>query len=246
MSPVARWFTVAALAIIAVGFTPRANAQVFLAWNNCYGTMNASQTLQYACDGSLDGSPRMLVMSYELPASIDSMSTSRGVVEFRSLAPALLPDYWRVHGGGCREGVISYAPVYGNVGDPLLCANPFAGYQYSWAGGVGVGQGPDYFRAEGAMGTGLIPVVGAKKYTAGVLLIDPVAGDCAGCEQELCIQLVAVEIYFQGSRPFRPLVTLSGPNSTSFVTWQGPAPGMCFGATPTRNQTWGAVKSLYR
>jgi hypothetical protein len=234
------------LAWTGASFTPPAHAQVALAWNNCYGTANATQALQYACDGSLDGNSRRLVMSYELPASIDSMSMTRGVVEFRSLAPALLPDYWRVHGGGCREGVISYTPVHGAVGDPLLCANPFAGYPYNGSGGVGFGQGPDYFRAEGSMGTGFrIPVMGGKKYTAGVILIDPVLGDCAGCEQEICIQLVAVEIYFQGL-PARPPVTLSGPNSTSFVTWQGLAPGICFGATPARNRTWGAIKTLYR
>src|SRR5262249_20809347 len=79
------------------------------------------------------------------------------------------------------------------------------------------------------------------------------AGSCAGCATAACINLRSLQ-FTTVTGPFPYALTLSGatvPGSDA-VTWQGGAGvpalpgGACAGATPTRNGTWGGVKSLYR
>ena len=248
MNPAARLRFIGIAVAVTLGTAPVAQAQVAIAWNNCLGKANAAQSLQYVCDGSRDGIPFKLVLSYELPAFVDSIESSRSIVEFRTANPSL-PDYWQLLPGGCREGGGPFfQPVSPGVGDPVLCANASPGQNGS-GNFVTLIHPPNSFRYECSIGTTLIPIQGGKKYLGGVMLLDPVSGDCAGCEEEICIQFVEVSVIW-GTDPDpnapRPEITLSGPNSTSFVTWQGPAPGICFGATPVRDRTWGSVKALYR
>lgn len=78
-------------------------------------------------------------------------------------------------------------------------------------------------------------------------------GACAGCLTPACIAVGNINVYSSGSS--LPALVLTAPangTDSNYATWQGgggagPLPGgACPAATPTRNSTWGAVKSLYR
>jgi hypothetical protein len=249
MSPVARLrFTVAAVAIAVIVAAPSAHAQVDLAWNNCLGVGNHAEVKQYACDGSLDGLYQKLVMSFVLPRTFTGFEGTLATLEFRSPS-GTLPDYWRFDGHGCRPGVVSFTPTQGGIGDPVSCAYSLAGVSStSWIGAVPVnGVGQDFIRFEAAVRVGNAPPIvleGGRTYSAGIVLIDPVSADCAGCEQDMCIRLLSVEILYIEPGGIPPVI-LSGPAHRDYVSWQGP-PGICAGATPVRDRTWGSVKALYR
>jgi hypothetical protein len=68
---------------------------------------------------------------------------------------------------------------------------------------------------------------------------------CAGCDVPVTLVLNQIGLYGSG---LEDQVMLPGTTvgATQCITWQGGAgPGIC-AATPTRNTTWGQVKSLYR
>jgi hypothetical protein len=70
------------------------------------------------------------------------------------------------------------------------------------------------------------------------------AGACAGCDVPMCIVFNSINVV-AGATVNRFISTASSPGS-NYVTWQGGAGTNCPAATPARNSTWGAVKSLYR
>jgi len=240
-----RLAVVIAIASMSIGSPHGAEAQVYMSWNNCYGTVNASQSLQYACDGSRDGAPFRLALSFDQPASAESLQSVTSTIEFRSIAPQVLPDYWRVYEAGtCRAGWFpTYAPTAALVGSPVYCPNPLPGQTFAYQ--FAFSEDPTRLLSfQASMGTTLVPLQGGKRYSAGVVSVDPVGDlDCTGCDQAICIQVAFMDLITTATFPRGP--RLHGGNPESFVTWQGP-PGICPGATTTRNRTWGTVKSLYR
>jgi hypothetical protein len=77
-------------------------------------------------------------------------------------------------------------------------------------------------------------------------------GSCAGCTDGACIVLNSVKVTQPAT--VHQDYTITNPLGRAYVLWQagGANPGSgpngtgCPGATPTRNETWGSVKSLYR
>jgi len=269
LNPVARlcFSAAAALAVASFGFARAANAQTinipnagFLSWNSCYGAPGASNALQYACDGSLDGNPRVLAASFQVPKTTPPGAppktfqayTGEVFIKIRPSTSGLLPDYWRISGylivpgtgDPCRVGAVTFAGTGPGITDPVHCADwyssdpSFSGLVLSWP------PAADYLWVDSGFSIGSNRTLAeGTKYSAGAVLFDPVPDGCAGCEQEMCIELVSIQLV--GEHGF-PILNLTGSNSTSVVTWQGSIPGICFGATPAHNRTWGAVKSMYR
>lgn len=66
-------------------------------------------------------------------------------------------------------------------------------------------------------------------------------GACPGCEENACIVFNSLHLTLHDLT----VTELDVPLDRNFVTWQGELPD-CPGATPARNRTWGAVKTLYR
>jgi hypothetical protein len=65
---------------------------------------------------------------------------------------------------------------------------------------------------------------------------------CPGCLDKVAIVWNLAEIYPESG----PTVYLTGPDKGSVcATINGATPGTC-AATPTRNTSWGMIKSLYR
>jgi hypothetical protein len=73
-------------------------------------------------------------------------------------------------------------------------------------------------------------------------------GSCSGCTQGACI--VLNEIHLEGANDLSPsdFLRVTTPlNGRNYVAYQPGAPAGCgIYATPARNRTWGALKSLYR
>ena len=267
MNPVSRlcFSTAMALAVSFFGFARIADAQslnisnaAFLSWNSCYGAPGASNALQYACVGSLDESPRLLVASFQVPKTTPPGTppktfqayTGDAFIKIRSSTSGLLPDYWRISGylilpgtgTPCRVGAVTFAGT--GITDPVHCADwyssdpSFIGLVLAWP------PAPDYLWVDSGFSiSSNRTLTEGMKYSAGAVLFDPAFDGCAGCEQEMCIELVSIQLVGEHGVP---ILNLTGPPSTTFVTWQGPIPGICFGATATRNRTWGSVKALYR
>jgi hypothetical protein len=235
------------LFLAAVACVPsRTHAQVNLAWNACLGSATASEYVAYACDGSRDGIPFRLAMSFKLPNAVMTWGTL-AIVEFQS-PDGSLPDYWRLYSTGCRGGILTASSGGAAAG---ICSP-------AWPAGV---QTPLVSASNASTSTVLAQVLIATgdacntyplapgTYSAGQVLIDPILdvdtgfGACAGCAKEICIRLRSVEVLAPCAGPE---LILTGPADRDYVHWQGPTPGLCAGATPTRNRTWGAIKAIYR
>ena len=71
-------------------------------------------------------------------------------------------------------------------------------------------------------------------------------GSCAGCTDGACIVFNSIQVTQPaGVGDY----TISNPLVRNFVQWQGgggSVAGGCPASVPTRQQTWGSVKSLYR
>ncbi|HTO92179.1 MAG TPA: hypothetical protein VMJ70_13705 [Candidatus Sulfotelmatobacter sp.] len=66
---------------------------------------------------------------------------------------------------------------------------------------------------------------------------------CAGCTDGACL---VFEILQLTQPPGIGDVYIANPLLRQYAVWQGVAANTCPQATPTRNSTWGAVKSFYR
>ena len=73
-------------------------------------------------------------------------------------------------------------------------------------------------------------------------------GACAGCNAEACI--VLNEITINQPAPDPPRTPITNPAAAAHVIWQAwttvDPNNLCPAVTPTRNQTWGSIKALYR
>jgi len=215
------------------------HAQVNLAWNACLGAPTAADYVAYACDGSRDGAPFRLSMSFVLSEDVESTATL-ALVDIQS-PYGQLPDYWQLYPGGCRESIFSASSGI----DATYCGSPWP------PGGFGFSSAAKAAPWGVQMQVGLANaahLLHPGTYSAGQLQFDPILdvdngfGSCEGCAQEICFRLRSVSLV----RCCEPDYVLSGPATRDYVHWQGPTPGLCAGATPTRNRTWGAVKAIYR
>ena len=269
----------AALAVASFGF-PRnasatridlANANIWMAWNSCYGTQAAASNLHYACDGTNVENPLKLVFSFELPSTFPTyhFNMSMATIRIRTADGSTLPDYWRLQlpqFSGCQPAtfqvgfvnpslyVVGFAAFGAGIVDADHCASWYDGEPTFLTSheGVSFAYSPtgDRIKVEGATASangssttnpGVDMPAGAK-LAGGAMLFNTDAGlgTCAGCQQEMVIELVSIDLTSWGSNPAYHLTGSSGDGTV--VSWQGSTNG----PTAVRNRTWGAVKSLYR
>jgi hypothetical protein len=262
------WFVAAALAVASFGIPRNAsastidipNANIWMAWNSCHGTAGAVENLHYACDGSNAGTPVKLVFSFELPNTYPTyhFSISMVTIRIRTLDGSAFPDYWRIQladYGGCRVGVGDVSP--GNYGFAMFGPGIVdADHCASWYGVAPAGShegvslayppaiGSDRINVEGAtaaaFGTSAgVDISAGSKLAGGAMLLDTEPGGCAGCQQEMTIELQSFDL---SSCCGIPAYHLTGSGPGTVVSWQANTTG----PTVARNRTWGSVKALYR
>ena len=229
---------------------------VNLRWSSCFGD-GGVQARTFACNSNLG--TNQLVGSFELGADILQSSGQEIVIDLASSGSAPLPAWWQFKNvGTCRSSSLSM-----NVTISASAVNCFDWAVGAATGGLGaynIGErGPNTARIKIAIAvpaSGLADLAAGTEYFSYNLLINNAktvgTTACAGCQTGVCIVFNSIKCTTQIAANDR---TISGPTNgtdSNFATWQGggvPVVGQvsgCGAATPTRNATWGAVKSLYR
>ena len=240
--------------LLALTATVASAAGVGIRWTECIGD-GGLLNRNFACN--VNTGSNVLVGTFQLGAAGLLHTSGEEIVIDLGSASATLPAWWQFKNAGtCRAGslAIGNAPP----ASAAICLD--------WAGGLsgGIGVGAYNIGARGAntariVAAGAVPpdalqdLGGGQEYFAFTITINNLktVNSCAGCQTAVCI-------VFNSLNMTTPVlannVLLSGPSNgtdADFCTWQGGAgvvvggtPG-CGAATPTKNATWGAVKSLY-
>jgi hypothetical protein len=215
-----------------------------LAWNDCAPGGLGSKT--FACTSN--NGANVLFMSAIAPAVMGQLNGHEGVLDLQT-NQAALSDWWKIGGTGCRLGT-AISSNFDFVAGPFSCVDVWAGqaagginYAYPFGaanrsrirtvcaipGSTGIDDATEYYIAK-------VTITNAR--TTG-------AGACAGCTDGACIVLNSIKLTQPaGVGDY----VIANPITSNFVTWQsgGGLGGECPQATPSRNATWGSVKSLYR
>jgi hypothetical protein len=228
---------------------------VNLRWANCFGdagTINRN----FACNTNTGN--HILVGSFELGQNILQASGNEVVIDLAA-ADATLPAWWGFKNAGtCRQASQSMNFVI--PGTAVVCADWANGQAAGGIGAYNIGErGPNTARVKAAIAvpaSALADLFAGQEYFSYNLVMNSAntvgTGSCAGCEVPVCIVFNSLKVTTQIAANDR---TISGPTNGSdsnFATWQGggvpvtPGGTGCGAATPTKNATWGAVKSLYR
>lgn len=229
------------VAVIALLIAPAgvcAAGGINLSWNDCgnAGVMNES----FACNTNTG--THTLVASFEPDAP---MADYVGVVLYLDVQNTMpVPPWWQVfNSGSCRQPALT---ANTNFAANTSCADPWVNLT---AGGIAQYQigvsAPNRARMvlAFAMQNGA-PISPGTEYYAVKIVISNIrtvgTSSCGGCDAPGCVVLYQVAVDSPTTEQI--LVT---PLDRNAVTWQGSVPYGCI-AVPVRQQTWGAIKSLYR
>jgi len=230
---------------------------VNLRWSACIGDGGVINR-NFACN--TNNGTNVLVAGFELGLPVAQASGQEIVIDLAS-ASSTLPAWWGFFNSGtCRQTAISMNTTISPLA--VNCAD-WANAQAS--GGIGaynIGQrGPNTSRIKIAIAVpqaALATLVPAQEYFSVNVAISNAktvgSGACLGCGNAVCIVFNSVKVTTPSPGGILDQ-TLSGPANgfdSDFTTLQGGGgvivngtPG-CGASTPTKNATWGAVKSLYR
>lgn len=229
-------------------------ANVTLAWNNCLSDGGASNRTS-ACTSN-SGS-NVMIGSFTLDSDMPGVTGIEVVIDL--ISAGTLPAWWEYFTAGtCRQtslssnAVISPAAVncvdWSNAG----ALGGVAAYQSSPAPsdwGISPADEPAHRRIKLGYATATPTDIPANQDNFAFNLIVNNAktvgtGACAGCLTPVCIVFNSCNVV-AGTSSNVKISNGTGPVGTNAVTWQGGAGADCQ-AVPTRNATWGQVKSLYR
>jgi len=227
-----------------------------LRWTNCFGEGTGTLNRNFACNANTGSN--LLVGSLELGADILQTSGQEVVVDIAA-SDATLPAWWGFKNAGtCRQNSLAMNFV-ANAAD-AVCLDWAQGAAAGGIGAYNIGaRGPNTARIVAAIAvpaSALADLFAGTEYFSYNLLINNAktvgTGACAGCNIGVCIVYNSVKVTTQVAANDRIIVGATNGTDSNFATWQGggvPVVGQvsgCGAATPTRNSTWGAVKSLYR
>jgi len=235
-------------ALLALSASVAAAAGINFSWSDCGAAGQVNKT--FACtSNTLTGA--IMVGSYIPPAGSTAITGEEIVIDLQS-SGTTLPAWWAFkNAGACRQSSLSTSADF--TGGPFSCTDYWAGLA---AGGATAYITPYATAANRARlliiyATAVAnaqPVDENLEYYAFKATINGTksagSGACAGCLDQVCLVLNEIKLTQPaGVGDYR----IQNPAERNFVTWQGGVvAGGCPAATPTRNTTWGSVKSLYR
>lgn len=227
-------------------------AGINLAWSNCFGEGTGTNNRTFACTSNLGSN--ILVTSFVLPNDLTQVSGNELVLDVLTTSNPI-PPWWQFRDAGtCRTTSMS-SNTSQNPSD-VVCVD--------WASGQSAGGIGAYSNELGTINPSLIDQHRRIKIAIAVPLPLPDllanqeyfscnitinnqktvgTGACAGCTEPVCIVFNSINVT-------RPVglgdVKLGDPTvaGSNIVTWQGTGPNCQL--VPTKNVTWGSVKSLYR
>lgn len=243
-------------ALLAVSAAPVWAAGVNLGWNDCPSGGTYAQVKTFAC--STNAGINTLVGSFVAPSGINQMSANEVVIDVQTGTSSFLAPWWTFGTGQCRAAA-SLAGNFDFTGGPFTC------YDYWQAGAIGafnwsiVPNAPNLNRCR-LKAVFALPAGDARITSVPVDLEvysfkcninnakSTGLGACAGCNAEACI--VLNEITINQPAPDPPRTPITNPAAAAHVIWQAwttvDPNNLCPAVTPTRNQTWGSIKALYR
>jgi hypothetical protein len=235
-----------------------AQGDIRLGWANC-GTAAASRNVNFACDNNT--SSFSMFASFRIDNALTKYVGCSSVIDYAVAAPIASTPWWQID-AGCRAGSLAPNPVPPTVSG---CTNPYtttpasnqAGGQVFEASPLPNPANKRRLRVDWAMDRQNDLAGGATRYAGQNLVLNtlntvdelndpPGPSPCPGCQQPACFVLNAMEVGSPDLPPPGTLLLTTAANNS--VTWQGGAVGGsgCPGETPTRNATWGSIKSMYR
>jgi len=249
LSVVAAMLCVASSAFAAPGLS--------LKWSFCAGEGTGLSDKTFAC-ASNTGS-NTLVCSFELTSDLAQVSGNELVLDLLSQS-ATLPAWWDMKNPGtCRTG--SLAVAVAADANNVVCVDWAAGGATGGIGAYATGTPPSMGSIDNSLAgqhrrlviaTAVPPdalqdlTANTEYFSINVTVNNQKsvgAGSCAGCTEPICIVLNSINLTTPvlENNVFIGNASAAGSN---IVTWQGAGPNCA--SVPTKNQTWGQVKALYR
>lgn len=225
---------------------------VNLAWNNCVSEGGVSNRVG-ACTANTG--TNALVGSFVPNADITGVTGIEIVIDLiTGDETSAIPAWWEVSGvGACRAGALV---ANGTVNAANTICNDWANgaaagglAAYNTAGTIAPLNQPAHRRIVAGFAVAAAAAAdlfAANEYFAFNALINNTksvgTGLCAGCTTPVCIVLNSINVV-PGTATSQFIGAGTGAGS-NFATWQGTGPNCAL--VPTKNATWGQVKSLYR
>ena len=230
-------------------------AGISLNWGDC--SVSGVENRNFSCTTNT-GNHDMYI-SLDPPAQVTATTGHNQFIDLQSLSPTL-PPWWDMNNStppACRgttifgsgdfssslSGGVDCLDTWGAAGNGSI-----VGYNENF-GGV-----PNRVRVIGSVSSAdpFAMNSGAEYYSMRVRISSlrtVGTAACSGCLDPVCLVLNLVRIAQIPGTPGGDIeVTNPLAGHRNWVTWQGGqvgGPG-CPAATPTKNSTWGKVKSLYR
>jgi len=225
--------------------TAASAAGLNLRWTNCAGDAG-TQNRTFACTSNTG--THSLVGSFVLDADLPVVNGNELVVDITS-ASATLPDWWKFGAvGTCRQLALGIA-----AHDGAACPDMFQGQASMNIAAYQMGlHGDNSARilcVNAVQLAAIQDLFGGQEYGIARWNINSTktvgAGACAGCATPVCVVFNSANITTETVGVNVRLTTEAAPGS-AYCVWQGGTGTNCPAATPTKNSSWGAVKSLYR
>jgi hypothetical protein len=221
-------------------------AGVNLAWNQCIGD-GGVQNLVFACNTNTGN--RGIVGSFIVDTDIPVVNGNELVVDLQS-ASAVLPDWWQFTTlGVCRQTALSIAAHNGTNCPDMFegqASMNIAAYQLAKHG---LANEARILCVNAVQASAVVVLTAGQEYGIARWQITNAktvgTPACGGCQTPVCIVFNSANITTDAGLNDTKLTAGAGPAS-NYITWQGGAGTNCPAATPTKNATWGSVKSLYR
>ena len=240
------------IAFVALALAPFAAAPAFagqglnFAWNDCGAA--GDHVRSFACNSNVGIDN--LYCSYMTDAAPHGASGINFIVDLQSES-ATLPAWWEVGSQITNPPLCRRQSLGANadfVNGPYTCYDPFQGTAVGGIFSYTIGYGGEN-RAR-IVGSFAVPATDPAPLEENVevhafrLLLSHGktvgASGCAGCGVAVCLVVTELVVKFGSGLPDR---VITQPILSNFVLWQD-SPQLC--TVPTRNRTWGAIKSLYR
>lgn len=228
-------------------------AGVNLAWSNCLGD-GGTPNRTFACAANTGSN--VLVTSFILGADLNDVSGNELVLDF--LTTTSFPEWWQFATvGTCRQLSLSSNFVFNDN----ICLDWAQGGGSGGIGSYSVDPGPGGWTidpsvvnrhrrlkiAKAVPPQALAALVANQEYYSTNIVINNAktvgTGACAGCTENVCIVFNSLNVTTPVGANNVLLATGNTAGSNT-ATWQGTVADCLL--VPTRNTTWGAVKSLYR
>jgi hypothetical protein len=250
-----RLFVRCVVFIVLFTATAHAGSGVNLRWSNCLGdggTLNRN----FACNTNSTPS-HVLVSSFELGQPILQASGNEVGIDIAT-SSAAIPAWWEFRNtGACRQNSLS-----ANFTVPVTAVNCVDWASGQASGGIAaytVQFDPNVVRIKLALAVplpALADLDAGQEYFSNNIVINNQktvgAGSCGGCDVGACLILQYIRVTTPVAANDRTISGSTVGTDSYYALWQGGGNPVthkgtgCPRATPTRQETWGSVKALYR